>query len=203
MKPKSVFFFLLLLLGVILTGCISNRPALKTPTVAEMSHIPSSKPVATIHHQPLPSRAVSSPTSTPVPPTPTATSALSDEEVRQVFFEILENNGDCRLPCVWGLVPGETSSDEIHDILSKLDGWRGVYFIKSNIRVGTKLLYSRQNGKINIIELSSDTYTQEGVPVFGDPYHNKIFEYYLLPQVLSNYGQPSSVLLGVWREDFL
>ena len=25
----------------------------------------------------------------------------------------------------------------------------------------------------------------------------------MLPQVLSNYGQPSSVLLGVWREDFL
>jgi hypothetical protein len=38
-------------------------------------------------------------------------------------------------------------------------------------------------------------------PLYGDASFNKAFEYYSLPQILSNYGMPSQVLLAPFPDD--
>ncbi len=37
--------------------------------------------------------------------------------------------------------------------------------------------------------------------VFGDPFYNELLGYFTLPQLLSNYGLPSSVLIYAWSLD--
>jgi hypothetical protein len=45
---------------------------------------------------------------------------LSPEEAQKLTLDLLKNNGGCRLPCWWGITPGQTTWQEAWAILSPL-----------------------------------------------------------------------------------
>jgi hypothetical protein len=57
-------------------------------------------------------------------PTPTSTlttvPTLPAEDARKRLLELLANNGDCRLPCLWGITPGKSNNQEARNILLPL-----------------------------------------------------------------------------------
>jgi hypothetical protein len=60
-------------------------------------------------------------TSTPtleIQPTPTALPTLSPENARQEVLRLLQDDTECKFPCFWGLMPGETSISDTMNILN-------------------------------------------------------------------------------------
>jgi hypothetical protein len=46
---------------------------------------------------------------------------LSADEARMVMLDWLQNNGGCRLPCIWGLTPGVTDTQTRREHLRASD----------------------------------------------------------------------------------
>lgn len=65
-----------------------------------------------------PAPSTSTPTTTPVP-------TLSPEQEGAFLSLLLGNNGDCELPCWWGVTPGQTGSQEARDLFASqgIDDW--------------------------------------------------------------------------------
>jgi hypothetical protein len=94
----------ILVMGVLIVTCMTGvRCTVNTsstnassPTPQELTTVVSS--VAELQPTPVPTT-----TTLPVQPTPSAT-------FNAAFFpdNLLQSNGDCQLPCWWGIVPGET-----------------------------------------------------------------------------------------------
>ncbi len=212
MKSNTVFSCALsLLFALVLVGCSIDEPIVVTPTVSVIGKTP--KPSLT------PTDIFYTPTvSLTLTPTP------SPKEIRQVFLDVLNDNGGCRLPCVWGLTPGETTLDKRQTILAKIGkvsipGFRtGVvdyddeqhwgdwgirnFFIngQNNTDITVSLLYFDDANVVEQIQLNAATSSNFEV-VFGDSYYQYLLKYYSLSQILSNYGHPSSVLLAAWHYD--
>jgi hypothetical protein len=55
-----------------------------------------------------------------VTPSPTSYPVLSQDEARAQIIDLLQANGGCRLPCWWGITPGETHWETIHAMLSPM-----------------------------------------------------------------------------------
>jgi len=180
------------------------------------------------------SQTTAEPTSTPVveiipPETPSATPTLTNtptvtiptpsvEESKGIALNLLENNGDCRLPCIWGLTPGITTTVERQNILasygefsepdfsmsgsdaSKNPGGFGIAVTKDNVRISIGLSYYETENLVEVLSLVADT-QQDNEYVFGDSSSLDLTEYYNLPQLLSNYGLPSDVLVVAWPHD--
>ena len=53
-------------------------------------------------------------------PTPTPWPTLPPEVVQEQVRSLLEDNGGCRLPCLWGIVPGATTGKEAYALLAPL-----------------------------------------------------------------------------------
>ncbi|MBW8012722.1 MAG: hypothetical protein FVQ83_16010 [Chloroflexi bacterium] len=45
---------------------------------------------------------------------------LSEEEIEQKLIQYYETNGNCELPCFWGIIPGETTLQEVENELVPL-----------------------------------------------------------------------------------
>jgi hypothetical protein len=55
-----------------------------------------------------------------VTPSLTSFPALSHDEARTKIIALLQTNGGCRLPCWWGITPGETHLETVHAFLSPM-----------------------------------------------------------------------------------
>ena len=53
----------------------------------------------------------------------TAEPTLTVEESQKLVQDLLENNADCRLPCLWGIQPGKTTWNEARQILEKISSY--------------------------------------------------------------------------------
>lgn len=49
---------------------------------------------------------------------PTPYPGLEKDEAHARLIELFETNGGCRFPCWWGIVPGKTTWEEVHALLS-------------------------------------------------------------------------------------
>lgn len=160
---------------------------------------------------------ISTQTSSPTPPT--ALPTLSEAEVKAKVLNLLENNGDCRLPCIWGLTPGITTTAERQNILasygelsdpdfsisgsesSENSGGFGIAVTKDNVRTAVGLSYYETDNLIEILSLGAFLPLQDEKYVFGDDDYLGLMKYYSLPQLLSNYGLPSEVLVIAFPYD--
>ncbi|MEO7841224.1 MAG: hypothetical protein ABIU06_17930 [Anaerolineales bacterium] len=134
-------------------------------------------------------------------------------------MELLQNNNSCNLPYLLGITPGVTSAEErashlawfrqveipgfrtgLADHEEFFLGVRNMFFSEQGVEVTVSLTYHEENGAVEQMDLRTRA-TQEHQEVFGDPLFNDLLNYYLLPQILSQYGPPSSVLIGAWHED--
>lgn len=190
MKPRVLSIFLL---AFLLAGCVGS-----TSVTVTKEAIPTQKSTVAI---------------TPTPTFPPAT-----PEPRTKALSLLKNNGNCRLPCIWGLTPGITTTGERQKVLAsyneflepdisfgkseggKNPGGMGVEVIKDDISITLGLTYYETDNLIEILSLVTRP-QRDQKSVFGDSTYSNLTEYYSLPQLLSNYGLPSDVLVISFPHD--
>jgi hypothetical protein len=111
MKHDTITMLSLCLL--ILMGCLTF-----IPTEQSTSTVQWSTPSATT----IPPSA----TLTFTPPPPTLTSTItpmptySPDEAELILAEMMQTNGNCSVPCFWGIIPGQTPIDEAVGFLTAL-----------------------------------------------------------------------------------
>lgn len=119
MKTTKKFFFrFVLLFWVLFSGCASaiERPVTQTNTpieeiIAFTSTLTFSPPSATL-------TLLKSPTQSLSTQTPFAT--LSSEEAKTRLFELLQDNGGCRLPCLLGYSPMISTRQDIQNFFKSI-----------------------------------------------------------------------------------
>lgn len=156
--------------------------------------------------------------------TPTATAPTpSVEKAKAIALNLLGNNGGCKLPCVWGLTPGLTTSSERQQILASYGGFSetdfsmsgsgvdltknpggfGISLTKDEVSISAGVTYYEINGVLEMLSLV--TIPQKNQKhIYGNNNYSELIQYYTLPYLLNNYGVPSEVLvLAFPRDPFL
>lgn len=201
-------------------GCTAPNPPLEstlsspffTPVALTATHpaptLTPSAPTLTATSTPSPT---SGPTST-VSPTPTSSvtpepsltplPTLSPAEAMRLTRGLLEDNSGCRLPCWWGIIPGETSWQEARQFLAPFatkieQGGSGVivedgdtyqttnYSVTYDIAgvpLGGGALFSIKNGMISSIYVGPASTVQS----------------WKLHQLLTDFGEPEKILLKTY-----
>jgi hypothetical protein len=226
MQTKKACLSLLLLFG--LTGCsevISVKITL-TSVMAEQLPLEESTPTVT----PVPTRAPFTPTSmilgTNEVETTTPQPTLSALDTKNLIISLLQDNGGCRLPCIWELSPGRSDVNFLFNFLEPFgsisvdheiyvektdtDNSGDIYFIlwENDLRLNADFTYSKDEGKVGSLGLYFELTREEGqgvelsiVPVYGDPFFDRILNYYRLSTILSTYGKPSEVWIAPFPDD--
>jgi hypothetical protein len=123
---KQIFCFLIVsLLIVVVNGCASiNMIETLPPDIDEVILSPTEE-LPSLTETVSPTNTV---TLTPIPQQPPVTpsftwtpiNTLDSQEREETLFANFTNNGGCNLPCWWGIIPGETSWEEVQTKLSPL-----------------------------------------------------------------------------------
>jgi hypothetical protein len=146
---------------------------------------------------------------------------LSAAEAETTLLDLHQNNGGCLLPCWWGLMPGETSMQTVKSLFESLtaisirDGfldevggahWR---IDKNDLLLDTlaSLTYNRLlTDRVESLKITMEVKKElEGggfETVWENPLNEQYLHNYMLPQILSVYGQPKDVLIYAnegWR----
>jgi hypothetical protein len=216
MKMPEVYKrFSLLLFMAIVAGCSSVAensitPSLETPALSVGSVSPNETVVST---------SIDEATSTALPQL-TVFPTLSVEDAHKRLLDLLVTNGNCSLPCLWGLTSGESSYLEARVVLIPLSSIaETAYFGTSNpeddisplyvegdLRLNARVLYLY--GRDGVISLITFRLLEEKVvtdangnwiskqPIFDSTTFIERIEYYSLFHVLNEQGLPSSVLIA-------
>jgi len=157
--------------------------------------------------------------STPsITPTVIPTLSLGDADLR--LLDLLAGNGDCRLPCLWGIKPGESTYEEAKTILVPLSSISdftafapGVGNITPYYTEGDLIIYTNVDFLINnnivtrvyfqgraLKEMSGENGVRGADNVFDSTFFGERLRLYMLPKILSEYGRPESVLLSTLGE---
>jgi hypothetical protein len=171
------------------------------PTATPTLEAPTDTPTPS----PIPSTRV------PRPTRPVLASTMTSDEEYAFVSKMLEDNGGCRLPCWWGFTPGETSWEITKTFFASLgkkfeswsvDGIRNytVYFDIPDHHHSHGEFYSvGGGGTIEMISIGAIPPADEGGYLYEDPQFVADWKVYMLSQILTNYGQPPQVLLGIDR----
>ena len=107
LNTKKVLY---LLVPMILAGCSTIASMGNTP----VSTMPGDTPIGEATYETIPPKR---PNQTP---TPTFIPTLSVKDKQQLLSNIFETNGNCDLPCYWGITPGVTTWEEAAQFLSRI-----------------------------------------------------------------------------------
>jgi len=157
----------------------------------------------------------------PIPTnTSTAISTLPLQDASERLLDLLSNNGGCRLPCLWGITPGESTPQEAQTLWAPLSGISSniltsrplftfdkgfVYpaYVEGDLMLKTEASYHSNNQVVSHI----DFYAREQkkfVPstggwgllsIFDSTTFGERVEYYSLAHLLSEQGVPTSVMI--------
>ena len=135
---------------------------------------------------------------------------------------MLDINGGCALPCLWGLVPGATDWQFLHEFNSRVEtaaSAEGAYFhvseastkegatsivlISGESRLNASADYRMSQGRVQSIVASFSAGREQRVgsevvearATYGDPEYIQQFRAYLLASVLRQHGVPAQVLV--------
>jgi len=198
---------IVLVLLYLLTACSVYRPSSEgasAPLTPSPLVVPPSA-TSPLLPSPLPATATPSPTHTSAPPTVTPRPVLTVDERRALARWMLETNGDCELPCWWGITPGETRWQEVVELL----GLRGTDLHKQGGGVydimyvpldpyrlsdyGVRLIITEYSEVVQSIGVQSEMFVGRVSEHFARDWRR-----YSLNQVLTRYGEPSQVMLELW-----
>lgn len=213
---KASQWFTLFFFAAMIAACVLLTESRATPsTVASVS--PASAISITEES------ANSVPIGTPFPSsTLTAVPTLSVDNARKKFLELLAANGNCRLPCLWGITPGQSNYQEARAILSPLNSMAETFFepstvndismgsvsplyVETDLRINTRVAYwYDHNNTVDHIAFrvleervtkdSSGNWTGTR-PVFDSEIFAERVQYYSLSHMLSEQGIPAAVLV--------
>jgi hypothetical protein len=227
---RKIMVFLLLFMA----GCSVPIATVATPeTTAYTSPTRVSSLVTLVTPTPTLTSPKVTPSLTPTVislATPTPQPTLSADKAKELVFGLLKNNGDCRLPCFWGLTPGQIDLQTFSAFTGKfgntftLDsyiarrdfgptgGFTVIYRENGvNIRVAFAYYQNKESTQLEQLVMHADSLYEKGQdpnwkssteisPLYGDASFAQALQYYTLPQILSNYGRPSQVLVGTFRD---
>ena len=188
-----------------------------SPTAISIRLISSATPLSTL--TPTPTLTLA-PTYTSTPSTtPTVIPTLPVEAARIRLLDLLANNGNCSLPCLWGITPGESTFQDARIILEPLssisdftDFSPGPGAIDPIYTIGDLMIYTTirfitypatEIVSYIIFEARAlkEMIGESGVEdVFDSRVFGERLSLYMLPRILSQYGRPSSVLLSTLAE---
>lgn len=168
------------------------------------------------------------PTYTPsISPTPTAFPALPKKQAQTRLFDLLATNGGCHLPCVWGITAGKTTFQEAREILQPLSGisQSGSFGLPTNFEnnildsiepifdegdmetsADVRYLFAG-DGIVNRIAFKGTQIKKifrgeifDGFqPVYDSKVFGQRFHPYMLSELLSILGRPTSVVMQTYR----
>jgi hypothetical protein len=182
------------------TELLKTQPLEETLSPAPTSNItPSVAPLYT----PTSTQSSISPTPTqPITSTiPNQTPTLTDSEREKYIMDLFKPNAECGLPCWWGIVPGETTSNETLQFLNEIgesaalipqsDG-TVVYdaggFDLEKMKIYNHVSFYEKSGLIDAISIRSEGHNLEGFLQVWDPYK--------LKQIVQKYGKPSRIWIN-------
>lgn len=217
MREKILFLTITI---VILAGCNSATNA--ETTQVSPSATPTLMPAYTITV--VTSTLTPVDTITPSPsPTPTNIPTLPAEDARKKLLDLLANNGDCQLPCLWGITPGKSTNQEAQSVLSSLSGISNIFEIEpkfdltrgfvlpsfaegeNDLLFNTRVSYLADNQIVSQISFyareeqiptDSNGNWVSRRPIYGLSRFIKRVEYYSLSNLLSKQGIPTSVMIA-------
>jgi hypothetical protein len=222
---KVIFMIGLLLMMTTSGGCSYSTidgvmPSLEVSTsIISIDRTPTSFQEQSVTPSLLPEQT-STPTVTPSPTyTPTSIPTLPADDANRKLLDLLTNNGGCRLPCLWGITPGESTFEQV---LIKLWPLRNISVFTSHDNKVASISPVYTKGELNILtSISLSTYADNEIvkriiyqagsfhkfqsesfasgysysEVFDISAFGKIAAVYMLPGILSIYGRPDSVLI--------
>jgi hypothetical protein len=186
-----------LLVSIIATSCgmpqVNATPSRAAQPTPAQTILPS--PVFTPKNTPT-----SRPLLPTVHPTLTFVPRPSPEASEAQFFERLQDNGGCELPCWWGFAPGQTSKQTIISQMHGATGAGGGMAHWEDLEISVVFTWDYSDNPEAIVrwlkvdyrvshELNWHQWYQE------NPFYNKPM-YPSLPYLLSTYGTPSQAFIN-------
>ncbi len=125
----------------------------------------------------------------------TSNTPWPDEYIAQRYMELFETNGNCRLPCWWGVEPGKTTKDEARQLFAPFKQYDRILFDETGGSSYATLIMSPpvprdytimarlefdSNGIVQTIDLDAETFMYCG---------------FSPTKLLADYGNPDKVLL--------
>ncbi|MBI5823364.1 MAG: hypothetical protein HZB18_05000 [Chloroflexi bacterium] len=183
-------YLLVLIIISLLTGSCAKSNVVTTPS----HEVISTFPVATVIAIPI------------IP-------ALSFDEAQSKFQSLLVNNGGCKLPCFWGINPGKTLFQEAVSILAPLSsiseftrfekeiGAIDPDYIDDefNIHTSVRFLANPNTNTVSQIGFTARAYNRIDdnlIYVFDSSDFIERFSYYMLTNILTEYGKPTKVMMS-------
>ena len=108
MQSKTLIFLFCIILGLLVANCTTVIPT-GTPELANIALTP------TIEIPVLPTPTITL-TKTPEP---TSEITSTPNHIRAKFMKLYSTNGNCSLPCWWGIIPGKTTLNEVHQLFAE------------------------------------------------------------------------------------
>jgi hypothetical protein len=185
----GLFIPFAILLGFTLKGCTAPESYTEQPKPSSAASIhPTVRASNTLPSTYTPTS--SQPTLTPLP-------TLSEEDAMQELQRMLETNGGCRLPCLWGIVPGESSWEAARQYLESF----GAYVHSPYGDDYLVNLPPPPNTPFTDLSSLDITFTVENnVVVIIQGYSYAAYPTLQLPDVLAQHGQPEGVWLSTYEE---
>lgn len=205
---KAFSLLVLMLIPMLFTSCaqLTNNATTSTPTLTSVPYTKTLAPTTTL-----------TPNSTY---TQVAAPMLPVEDARTKLLELLANNGNCRLPCLWGIMPGKSTYREAQSIIILLGSLSkhihlspspdqvSPLYTEGDLVLHTNIAYLYpDNGIISRIafyaqqekeEIEPPSGAPSVIPIFNSTTFGKRVEYYSLAHVLSEQGMPDSVMIGTF-----
>ena len=138
-------------------------------------------------------------------PTQTLPPTLSVIEQKYYLFELLKTNANCRLPCWWGILPGETSWETAYPILGHI-GSRIYNTPFSDGTVSHSISVDLEGPVYNNFNFNSKNNQVEYIYIRMEGYYNpaeakKYWRSYSPKQMILDYGQPTRILTMVFGSE--
>lgn len=210
MKRQSIVLWLgLIFLATLVTSCKQSTEN-TTTLLSETPLPPASTTTFVPSFTPLP-------TNSPAPtPPPSAIPTLPVERAQAELLKLLFDNNGCRLPCLWGIVPGESSFEEAEAILRPLasvseftafkSGFGSItpHFIEGSMEFYTTVdfIANQDNNIVNHIAFNVEAHKPLAQGGYQDVFDSKLFgekvSAYTLSNILTEQGAPSSVMLATF-----
>ncbi|MCP4536205.1 MAG: hypothetical protein GY832_03580 [Chloroflexi bacterium] len=133
---------------------------------------------------------------------------MTVDEEYTLISEMLQNNGNCRLPCWWGFTPGKTSPQVVKIFFASqgkkiwghddFQDYLIIFDIPAHYSHGQN--YVVREGVIEMIGIgASPPVGEDGYFAYGDSKFIEDWKPYMLSQILEVYGRPQQVFLETYN----
>jgi hypothetical protein len=136
-----------------------------------------------------------------MPATLTPLPTLLPDEAQAIVIELLETNAGCRLPCWWGITPGQTTWEEALRFLER-------FALRISIYLGQDGMYADVYFPVPrevpyAYNLWQYYMIQEGIVEEIEVYNYDFANHTYLPEFLETYGQPEEVWVRTYRPEHM